>query len=308
MFAFEAWSPRSAAQGRRTLRPSSEFPHRRAAGRRHRAFTLVELLVVIAILALLVAIVSPSFRRVVELGRIAVCGSNLHQYGVGIHNYRAESNLRIMKIVHQWGGPRPYPDYIRFDNTAKPEWAGEWAVKQIRPYIKSFEMESEYVGGIAVCPSVDVNLMNRFIRERNFHALRSCQFIEFPYVYWGGIDHVNAAYIRNGADEELADSLLRRPGLLMSDILYFDASDWPKPWLGAWRYNHGPRGWAFNEETYLPQDFGDVPNPSGTNQLFGDGSVRWKARGQFEHLYLMQTPAAYPDGFIGHSSQDSFYY
>lgn len=263
---------------------------------------------VIAILVLLLAILAPSLREAMAIAERTMCASNLHEYGVAIHNYRADSDLRIMKTVHQWGGPEPYPDYIRVDNTADPAWAGEWAVEQIRPYVKAREATNEYVGGIAICPSVDAELLNRLISERNFLTQQDCRFVQSPYLYWGGADQVNAVYLRNGAAEDLADSRLTNLGLLMSDILYFDASDWPKAELGAWRYNHGPKGWAFNEETYLPQDLGAVPNVSGTNQLFGDGGVHWKPRAEFVHLYRMQTPSAYPAGFLRHGNADSFYY
>ena len=50
-----------------------------------------------------------------------------------------------MKIVHQWGN-RPYPDYIRRDNTANPAWANEWAIKQIDPYLASFDMATASSG------------------------------------------------------------------------------------------------------------------------------------------------------------------
>jgi len=48
---------------------------------RARAFTLIELLIVIAIVALLVALMVPSFSKVKELARSAACVSNLHHLG-----------------------------------------------------------------------------------------------------------------------------------------------------------------------------------------------------------------------------------
>jgi len=268
--------------------------------RANRGFSLIELLVVIAIITVLLAILSPTLSRIHELTRITICGSHLHEYGVAIAAYGAANKGAVMKIVHEWGNA-PYPDYIRRDTSQN----GEWGIKQINPYIKSFDMDKKFVGGISMCPSVDIDIMNRFIKERNFP---NHTFIEYQYFYWGRVDIVNAAYVHNGADRDLVGKHLAGGRVLMTDALYFDASDWNNSSLGAWRYNHGPKGWAFNEYTYLPQDFGDYPNISGINRLFGDGSVGWKRRAEFKNLHLMQSPGAYPDGFIGHSSHDSFFY
>ena len=286
-------------------------------------FTLVELLVVVAIIAVLAALLMPSLKQAVIRARIVACGSNLNQYGAGIYSYSCANNGAVMRMVHQWGN-QPYPDYIRFDSRNNPAWAGEWGIEQIKPYIDAHRLMSSGgsdpyaanlsdnknpIGGIAICPSVDVELMNKFIRLRNFSpGLRPHQFIEFPYFYWGRADIATAAYLRNGAEKELVGRYLQGGKILMTDSLYFDASDWNRADLGAWRYNHGRRGWAFNEEHYLPQDFGVVPNITGINRLFGDGSVSWKTRDQFEYLDRMFDPGNYPIGYIGLNGRDSFYY
>lgn len=60
----------------------------RSFGFRAGAFTLVELLVVIAIIALLAAIVFPSFARARENARRTSCGSNLKQIGLAFEQYK----------------------------------------------------------------------------------------------------------------------------------------------------------------------------------------------------------------------------
>ena len=63
--------------------------------RRIAAFTLIELLVVIAIIAILAALLLPTFGRVKEGGRGAACISNLRQVGVALQLYIQENNNHL---------------------------------------------------------------------------------------------------------------------------------------------------------------------------------------------------------------------
>lgn len=63
--------------------------------RRFRAFTLIELLVVISILALLLAILIPSFFRVIKSARRMTCFSHMGSIGNGITGYTS-NNMTLM--------------------------------------------------------------------------------------------------------------------------------------------------------------------------------------------------------------------
>src|SRR5262245_25269304 len=55
--------------------------------KRSRGFTLIELLVVIAIIAVLIAILLPAVQQAREAARRSTCRNNMHQVGLGLHNY-----------------------------------------------------------------------------------------------------------------------------------------------------------------------------------------------------------------------------
>jgi prepilin-type N-terminal cleavage/methylation domain-containing protein len=59
-----------------------------------KGFTLIELLVVIAIIALLLSILMPSLGAVKFQGKVIVCKSNFHQWGLVTHMYATENNGR----------------------------------------------------------------------------------------------------------------------------------------------------------------------------------------------------------------------
>jgi len=77
-------------------------------------FTLIELLVVIAIIALLLAIVLPSYRKVKEYAKRTICMNNARQTGLAIQVYSLSNDNKVMPQCGPGGGewtgnPDNYP-------------------------------------------------------------------------------------------------------------------------------------------------------------------------------------------------------
>ena len=106
----------------------------------HRAkgFTLIELLVVIAIIALLAAILFPTFARARENARRSSCTSNVKQLASGMLMYVQDYDNTFPPRPAAPSAPGPFP--CRPCRTDGGAWKG-----LVQPYVKSQQ--------IFVCPS-----------------------------------------------------------------------------------------------------------------------------------------------------------
>jgi len=76
-------------------------------GGRVRAFTLIELMVVVVVMALLMALLVPSYKSAREDARRTVCLANMKHVGVGMFTYAADNRDQGPRIMDPMGTTAP---------------------------------------------------------------------------------------------------------------------------------------------------------------------------------------------------------
>lgn len=120
--------------------------------RSERGFTLIELLVVVAIIAMLISILLPTLTRAKAQARMAVCKSNLREYGKACNYYLADYKDVFPPHVHYWENSPDHQGYPHWFNLLDYYWYGEY----ISPWKgKRMLQASDDQLRIARCPDLE---------------------------------------------------------------------------------------------------------------------------------------------------------
>lgn len=80
---------------------------------KHRAFTWIEAIVVVLILAILAAILFPTFTRPNPVSRRSSCQANLKQIGLGFLQYAQDANEKFPDVAASRGWPDKLQPYVK---------------------------------------------------------------------------------------------------------------------------------------------------------------------------------------------------
>jgi prepilin-type N-terminal cleavage/methylation domain-containing protein len=253
--------------------------------RRRHAFTLVELLVVVAIIAVLIAMLLPSLGKAKFLAKLAACGGNLRQIGVGVLQYTVEYKGYYPTLGYNPSHP---PDATKIGRRL-PFSAESTPAGILGSYFGYPDDKCDWRMPVFQCPQ-GVTEAWWDNRNRSASGNRGTShsgwrgFYSLYFDLYGAIDGGGNSY--DGKMRRVNDSFTTRHSrkqfrLMGSDHCNIMRIAHASNSQTGWMTNHiwgGDRNWSWNDPgaahfSYGPLYFNSTTGLASSNWMFDDGAV-----------------------------------
>ena len=245
---------------------------------RNQAFTLIELLVVVSIIAVLAGMLIPAIGLVREQAQRTRCASNLRNWGMAHISWANDHDGAVLSTA-RLGDWDPCPNVMfSKDESQRPN---NNCVPQIIDYLEGGEQldgvdygTTAKLIGVWGCPSRKDSVSPGW-------GGGGLSPFHWAYGLFGRVndwkDHRGTGIGSNYPDQ-LTDRKPESKRLLMADVIYI------------WEGYYQPDAWMINHT----KQSGTLAAMTGINQLYGDGRVQWKGKGEFDLQKMWDRDATVP--------------